>query len=435
MRGTPRIIIFVPLKMGNCPSSGIAACPADICTTNPPVIYYDTPTYTQYRCSNECNLPWVASTVAGGLIEAPLGECRLLQNPVAGTVACNNSTAWCEANTGGKFVWNTGLAWNQAVDQSCEPGLGRTVCYKQSAYTPLAQSFTTPFYLDGNANNSNGGIQAYTFTMVGSSILSLFGDFVGVLAAHLGIVVNMDQIESLNNVSMTLTCYVDNENMPGYLILGDGTGTPMNAINITIPAVQGLSPVLANILATLNQTQFPYTVGGVSFPVYFDLYDLSTMPGTGPTFSRPGTVYYISPAQDMIDTIIGLTENALPYVATLVKTYAQTYRHLVGRGYALQAESGITTYAGFGGLYLLQGPQPMMNVDFGLWNSGSNAANPVFLTGRLLTMPAPRVNTMFTQVSSIVVHPFTLAINEFALGVIVLLILVVLLALYWCRRR
>lgn len=391
--------------------------------------YYDANTYTARPCSNACTLPWVASTVAGGLIEAPLGSCRLLQNPVDGASACTNSTSWCENNTNRKFVWNTGLAWNQAADQSCEQGLARPVCVKEQGFTPLSQQLNPSFSFDGT---KVAGIQVYKFTMVGSALLSFFGDFVGTLAAYLGLGINLDQVAALNNVSMTLTCYVDNQNMPGYLILGDGTGTPMQAVNITIPNVASLSPGLASLLTTLNTTAFPYVVGGVSLPIYFDLYDLSALPNTGPIFPQPGTVFYVSPAQDMIDTIVGLTENALPYVAALVTKYAQTYRDLVGQGKAIQGEPGITTYVGFGGLYLLQGPQPMMNLDFGLWNSGSNAAKPVFLTGKNLT-PAPP-STFVVPVMAVVAHPFTLALNEFALGIIFILVLIVLLTLY-CRAR
>lgn len=371
--------------MGNCPTAGTAVCPPDVCNTNPPLFYYDEASYTQYRCSNECQLPWVATTVAGGLIEAPLGECRLLQNPVDGVTACNNSINWCESNTDGKFIWNSALAWNQVSDQSCEPGLTRTTCYKQSNYTPISLSPNPAFTLDGQ---ENGGVQAYRFTMVGSSVLSFFGDFLGELAAHLGIFINTELLASLNQVSVTLTCYTDNENMPGYLVLGDGTGNPMHAININIPNVDDLSLQLARLITTINDLQFPYPVGIISLPIYFDLYDLTDMPNTGPSFPQSGRVYYVSPAQSMIDLIVNLTQNLLPNVASEAQRYAQLYRSLVGRGIAVQAEPGITTLAGFGGIYLLQGAQPMMNIDFGLWNSGSDAASPIFLVGAPLP---PRV--------------------------------------------
>lgn len=416
--------------MGNCPSSGTAVCPDDVCTTNPPLYYYDA-TYENNPCSNACSLPWVATKVAGGLIEAPTGECRLLQNPVDGVTACNNSETWCESNTGGNYEWNRALAWNQASDQSCEKNLARTVCRKQKDYTRVTGSF----YIDGNPQNSNQGVQAYKFTMVGTSLLSFFGDFLGHLAAWLGIGLNADQLQSLNEVSMTLTCSVNNsdEDSMGYLFLGDGSGTPMRAIQITVPATAGFPPSLVQLLTTLNNAQFPYTIDGITFEVYFDLYDLSGMPSTGPTFPQPGTVYYVSPARDMIDDIIGLTENTLPHVAELVTKYAQTYRSMVGRGYAFQFEPGVTTYVGFGGLYLLQGPQPMLNLDFGIWNSGSNAANPVFFTGTLLTPATTVAAPTFTLISSVVVHPFTLTLNEFLLGIIVILLIVVLLVRSGCR--
>lgn len=416
--------------MGNCPAKGTLICPSVDCNKNPPIEYYDSPTYTPIPCTNACSVPWVATSTGGSFIEAKIGECRLLQGISDGVSLCDQSVNWCQSDTAGNFNWNSSIAWNQASTQSCIANLGRTVCYKSGNYIPIAKSNPVqPFTFNGLPSDN---IQVYTFSVNDFNLFSNFGQYLLTLSGVIEEIAKIfgkdihlipDQLVNLQHVNITMTFYVDTVNNPGQLFLGNGTNEPMQAIKIDIPDIETWLPSLASVLSTINGFKFPIQINSyISIPVFFDLYDTSNMNNSTPTFPNPGKIYYISPSQDFTDGISELLQGFDPVLALSITNKVAFYRNFVGQGHSIQLEPGITNYVGYGGLYLLQGVNPQICIDLGVYNSGSNLINPIFLNAIPASIiPLFVVNTIVPTQKLLMLY----------LAIFAIFIMLLLLCVWW----